>query len=274
MQNERSGNRIEDLVNGFKNLFISAFFFPIEHVQQLGPQFFDPETRGIIKFLKENLPVHQTFSGKSLDIGSGRQPYADLIRAHGYKYESLDIVENTVTSTTYIADAADIPIGSNSFDLVTSFQVLEHLPYPELSVLEWNRVLKPGGTLLVTTAFYYPVHGFPADYFRFTKEGISEILLRNGFTNLKVFTRGNGLSYFVINAYYSLRRLQKKFLLRTSRQKTLLRKSIHWIISILLLMPTNIAFLVIMFPISFYEARRVCQAKYIGVSAIASKKVF
>jgi 2-polyprenyl-3-methyl-5-hydroxy-6-metoxy-1,4-benzoquinol methylase len=44
-----------------------------------------------------------------------------------------------------------LPLGDSEFDLVVSIQVLEHLLDPAAGVRELGRVLRPGGTLLLTT---------------------------------------------------------------------------------------------------------------------------
>jgi hypothetical protein len=40
------------------------------------------------------------------------------------------------------------------------------------------RVLVPGGELLLTTRFLFPIHDAPHDYFRFTKYGLRHLLRR------------------------------------------------------------------------------------------------
>jgi hypothetical protein len=38
-------------------------------------------------------------------------------------------------------------------------------------------VLKPGGTLILTVPSVYPVHGYPADNWRFVPDGLRHLLL-------------------------------------------------------------------------------------------------
>jgi len=47
------------------------------------------------------------------------------------------------------ADATALPYELGSFDLVCTARTLHHVPRPELVLAEMNRVLRPGGTMLV-----------------------------------------------------------------------------------------------------------------------------
>jgi 2-polyprenyl-3-methyl-5-hydroxy-6-metoxy-1,4-benzoquinol methylase len=47
-----------------------------------------------------------------------------------------------------------LPLPGNTFDCVILSEVIEHLPVPEVSILEAARVLRPGGRLLITTPNY------------------------------------------------------------------------------------------------------------------------
>jgi SAM-dependent methyltransferase len=48
----------------------------------------------------------------------------------------------------------DMPFADDSFDLAVSLDVIEHLPDEHRSLSEMRRVVKPGGTLLVTVPAY------------------------------------------------------------------------------------------------------------------------
>jgi SAM-dependent methyltransferase len=47
------------------------------------------------------------------------------------------------------ADVTALPYELGSFDLVCTARTLHHVPRPELVLAEMNRVLRPGGTMLV-----------------------------------------------------------------------------------------------------------------------------
>ena len=77
-----------------------------------------------------------------------------------------------------IGDAQALGIADASFPVILCTEVLEHLPEPQRAIDEMYRVLAPGGTLLLTTRFLFPIHDAPHDYFRFTKYGLRHLLRR------------------------------------------------------------------------------------------------
>ncbi len=53
-------------------------------------------------------------------------------------------------------DATSLPFADASFDVVICSEVLEHIPDDKQAVFELTRVLKPGGTLVVSVPLYLP----------------------------------------------------------------------------------------------------------------------
>ena len=50
-----------------------------------------------------------------------------------------------------MTEGRDLPFADASFDLVTSFQVLEHVPDAPAMLSELRRVVRPGGVVILTT---------------------------------------------------------------------------------------------------------------------------
>jgi SAM-dependent methyltransferase len=57
-----------------------------------------------------------------------------------------------------------LPLESASFDTILCFETVEHLSQPEKLVAELGRVIKPGGTLILTTpnVLWEPIHALAA----------------------------------------------------------------------------------------------------------------
>jgi SAM-dependent methyltransferase len=109
-------------------------------------------------------------SGLTLDIGAQTGPYA----AWFPRRVALDIRPRV--GIQIVADAQALAVADGAFDVVLCTEVLEHLQEPQRAIDEFFRVLKPGGTLLLSTRFLFPIHDAPDDYFRFTKYGLRYLL--------------------------------------------------------------------------------------------------
>jgi SAM-dependent methyltransferase len=84
-------------------------------------------------------------------------------------YLSVDIAP--CDSTSLVASAYEVPLRTNTVDLVVSFDVLQHLQDYDKALDEMVRVLRPGGYAIVSVPFVYSecdVH----DFRRWTMEGI------------------------------------------------------------------------------------------------------
>ena len=122
----------------------------------------------------------QYVRGVVLDVGG--EPASEVAyrwpRRQVVQWWSLNVDSNKDASI--IADAHHIPRPDATFDTVICTEVLEHVPDPRQVVREMARVLRPGGVLVLAVPFVYPVHGAPADFWRFTWYGVNQLLLESG----------------------------------------------------------------------------------------------
>lgn len=118
--------------------------------------------------------------GTGVEIGCGTSPFAETIcRSFAVKqYVSTDIAPSD--QTDLVADGAKLPFTDGNVDLVTGFQVLQHLSDYGAVLSEAARILRPNGMLLLTFPFMYgecDVH----DTRRWTMEGMTADCKRAGF---------------------------------------------------------------------------------------------
>ncbi len=76
--------------------------------------------------------------------------------------------------TDVVGDAHHLPFRDGTFDRVFAFNVFEHLRAPKNSAAEIFRVLKPGGSVAIHTAFLQPLHEEPNHFFNATEFGVRE----------------------------------------------------------------------------------------------------
>ena len=123
---------------------------------------------------------------KILDAGAGEQRYKKFCGHLQYvaqdfgQYEGRGNEKGLHTGTwdqlqlDIVCDITAIPEPDASFDAILCIEVLEHLPDPLLALKEFSRLLRPGGTLILTAPFASFVHFAPY----FFNTGFSEYWYR------------------------------------------------------------------------------------------------
>lgn len=124
--------------------------------------------------------------GTVLDIGSAESPYSFLMG------RTLSVDIRLFPGVKILADASSLPFKDSSFSSVLCTELLEHVLRPDMVVSEIHRVLFPGGRLILTVPFLFPIHKDPKDYHRFTEDGI-KVLLQD-FRRVKVLPQGKAFT--------------------------------------------------------------------------------
>jgi SAM-dependent methyltransferase len=109
---------------------------------------------------------------RTLDLGGGSGPYAH------YFPNRLCMDVRPTPDVHFVGDAHRLPLRDGAFGVVLCTEVLEHLSEPRQALDEMFRVLGPGGRLLLTTRFLFPIHESPHDYYRYTRYGLEHLLQR------------------------------------------------------------------------------------------------
>lgn len=133
---------------------------------------------------------------KILNIGCGTGGTIPLLQQFG----KVVNVDNSPQVTKYLkqngikdvvlVDGLKLPFNNNDFDIVVSFDVLEHIKEEDAALKEWQRVLKPGGSLFITVPAYqwlWSEHDVGLHHFRrYTKKRLHHRVTENGFVPKKV----------------------------------------------------------------------------------------
>ena len=110
------------------------------------------------------------------DLAQGAWTGIDMQEGHG-----VDLV----------ADIHALPgEWGGKFSGVLCSEVLEHVRRPWVALPELRRVIRPGGWIVVTTLFAFPEHGFPDDFYRYSRNGLAGLLEDAGFTDIETAYAG------------------------------------------------------------------------------------
>ncbi len=133
-----------------------------------------------------------SFEGTVLDVGCGLMPYKAMLLSppsRATKYVGLDLPDSALygdTKPDATWDGTTIPFPDASFQSILCTEVLEHCEHPVALLREISRVLTPGGFLLATTPFFWPLHEVPNDYRRLTPFGLDQAFREAGFLSPRI----------------------------------------------------------------------------------------
>ncbi len=171
---------------------------------------------------------------KILDFGAGSSPYDFLFS--GAKYLKADITPDT-SPDLLITDGGQVEESDESFEVVLSTQVLEHVYDPQSYLREVYRLLKPEGKFLLALPCLYEDHKCPNDYQRWMRQGLERDLKNTGFKNIRIYkvtTGARGLAFFWDRYIDSMHSSRKKvhglmhFVLRNLYLRPV-RKLVHFL---------------------------------------------
>ncbi len=142
------------------------------------------------------LVLQDSVWGDVIDLGAGDSPFYTLVSARARRYDTLDTTEED-QGVTYVGDIQHMPgVPSGRYDVALCLQVLEHVPEPLSALRECHRILRPGGSLVLSVPHLSRLHDLPCDYYRYTEHGIAYLAKRAGFNVERVEAYG-GIPSFV-----------------------------------------------------------------------------
>lgn len=142
---------------------VPATLEPWEKVER-GPDKGTAWRRSNWKFLNglvEKLPA----GARILDVGAGHGDFADIFE--GRTSYALDIVP--YPEVDLVTDLVEVnPFKDGAFDAVVMMNVLEHVYEHRALLMSVERIVAPGGSVIITVPFLLKVHQAPFDFARYT----------------------------------------------------------------------------------------------------------
>ena len=153
--------------------------------------------KGIALKKKLKLINSQSVKGKLLDIGAGTGDFLTVAKNDGWLTVGIEPSEKAKEiaikkGVNFAQDLASLE--SNSYDIITMWHVLEHVPNLEEYISELKRLIKPSGTIIIAVpnfksydAKYYgefwAAFDVPRHLWHFSKTAIQKLFAKE---NLKL----------------------------------------------------------------------------------------
>jgi len=117
--------------------------------------------------------------GPILEIGSyqvpGQEGIANLRSLFpGKEYLGLDMRQGP--GVDCVANVEQLPQANASAGSILALNTFEHVAHFWRGFEEIRRVLRNDGVLVVSCPFYFHIHAYPSDYWRFTPEALNVLL--------------------------------------------------------------------------------------------------
>jgi SAM-dependent methyltransferase len=155
-----------------------------------------------------------------LDAGCGSQRYRKYCTHLRYSAQDfgkfVSDERNSLTAITkpyeygrldYVGDIWDIDEQSDFFDAVLCTEVLEHIPYPNKTIKELARLLKPGGRLILTVPSNSLRHMDPYYYYSgFSDRYLQWVLSENNFEDIEITASGSYHAWLMVENARSIRK--------------------------------------------------------------------
>jgi len=121
--------------------------------------------KGIALKNKLKLINSESSKGKILDIGAGVGDFLSVAKNDGWETIGVEPSDKAKTiaknkGVSFVENLSELE--SNSFDVITMWHVLEHVPDLENQIKELKRLIKPNGTVLIAVPNF---KSFDASYY-------------------------------------------------------------------------------------------------------------
>lgn len=150
--------------------------------------------KGIALKRKTKLISKYQNRGALLDLGAGTGDFLNAAKADGWQVTGVEPSEKAREiadgkNLTLYPDTANLP--DHSFDVITMWHVLEHVPDVNRQIVELKRLLKPAGTIVVAVpnfksydanyyGEYWAAYDVPRHLWHFSRSSIAKLFGAHG----------------------------------------------------------------------------------------------
>lgn len=136
----------------------------------------------------------QPAKGRILDIGAGTGDFLSVVKTDGWEtvgIEPSEKAKNIAKNKGVSFVEATAELDTNSFDVITMWHVLEHVPNLDNQIKELKRLLKPNGTLIIAVpnfksfdakhyGAFWAAYDVPIHFWHFSKKTIKVLFEKEG----------------------------------------------------------------------------------------------
>ena len=139
-------------------------------------------------FLQSYFQNNSFSNATLLDLGCGPRPYYNLYASHFEKTIGAEMADMPFPQKAIdlFCPATDVPLPDESVDCILCTEVMQDMKEPSELINECYRLLKKGGTLILTTPYLVPIADGQWDNYRFTQYGLKYVIEKGGFKELEI----------------------------------------------------------------------------------------
>jgi len=179
----------------------------VENYGDVEDQEYIEEEQGRLETFADSLELVRRYrrSGRLLDVGCHVGTFLTLAEAAGFEVAGVEpsrwgseIARGRIAGPVHCGAVEDAPLPEGGYDVITLWDVIEHLPDPALDIRAIHAALRPGGVFAVSTmdvdSLFARVAGRRWPWYMqmhlvyFSRQTLCEMLRREGFQICEVVT--------------------------------------------------------------------------------------